>query len=204
MGRYTIDNEYVFFQIKIEYGTRRFGSAYCTWLGDKIESFNTVVLTCTEEHDVAWDQDPKQEKKYKGYLFKDKDGNVWANQYPMASGQLDDTADGLVRRWFDEHKIKGEGVEAFRKSPNGRIWEDQFWNPYKSAERILGDCHRGVKAVPEHAEEIQEYIKFLDDKLIEAGFMHKMRPIHPEHPDYLVPRVEKIDGATSYTVASAS
>jgi hypothetical protein len=53
-----------------------------------------VELTVTEHHKVAWDQDPKDEKKYDGYLLKDNKGQVWCNQYPRASyGQISDAAD---------------------------------------------------------------------------------------------------------------
>lgn len=55
---------------------------------------DVVELTVTEHHKVAWDQDPKGEKKYDGYLLKDNKGRIWSNQYPRVSySQVSDAGD---------------------------------------------------------------------------------------------------------------
>lgn len=194
MSRYIIGNEYVFFQVKITQGTLRFGSAYCLWLGDKIDSFESIVLTCIEEHAVS--NAYTEEKNCLGYLFKDKDGKVWANQYPVAHyGQLDDSADGHVRRYFsraEDMSLTEEAARDWLRSPDGQIYDTQFFHPYNSAQRLLGDCYRGKKHVPEHADEIQTYIDYLEGKLNELGFTHSMEPISEKHPNFIVPRVKKI------------
>lgn len=59
------------------------------------------LLTVTEHHLVPWDQDPKQEKKYDGYLLKDSQGEILSNQYPRASyGQTTDTGDRQFKYHF--------------------------------------------------------------------------------------------------------
>lgn len=79
---------------------------WSSWMGDMVLVGNGVkfkVLTVTEELDVPWDQDPKGEKKYKGYLLKDDDGNVRSNQYPHASyGQTTTSSDYHFEKRFPD------------------------------------------------------------------------------------------------------
>lgn len=176
MGRFNVGQEYVFFQIKIEQGKGRFGSAYCPWLGDKLKSVSMVVLTCTEEHAVT--NGGSEEKDCKGYFFKDQDGNAWVNQYPTASyGQLDDTADGYVRRWFKDDEITKEDADAFLKTPDGQIWDDHFWHPFYKADRLMRDVDRGFKHVPEHTKELEAYLEFLHKKLQSIGWTYVRKSI---------------------------
>lgn len=80
-------------------------------------------LTVKEQHDVAWEFDPKGEKRHTGYILADAEGNAWRNQYPYASyGQTTDTADGL----FDLALNSKEAVDEFL-----------ITHPYGSAEGIL-------------------------------------------------------------------
>ena len=65
--------------------------------GDKEDPIIRVkLLTVVEHHKVAWDQYPTEEKKHDGFLLKDENGIVFANQYPRASyGQISDRSDRL-------------------------------------------------------------------------------------------------------------
>lgn len=77
---------------------------FCPWNPDhELLSLVVVKAQCVEHHQVAWDQDPKGEKKHDGFIFAelpitlDPPSKRWFNQYPTASyGQLDDTQDRML------------------------------------------------------------------------------------------------------------
>lgn len=60
-------------------------------------------LTVTEHHKVKWDYDKEEdEASYDGYLLKDTESNIYANQYPKASyGQTTDSGNRLFTRHCD-------------------------------------------------------------------------------------------------------
>lgn len=96
--RFNVGEVEYFINVDYKMNELRFGNMYIPWL-DTLNGFHVLKLTCAEHHMVPWDQDPKEEKKYDGYVFKDDEGTSWHNQYPRASyGQITDAADWIVRR----------------------------------------------------------------------------------------------------------
>jgi len=72
------------------------------------------MLTVTDHFLTAWDQDPDQEKKYDGYLLLDSKGEIFANQYPLASyGQISDTGDRRFNYYVTEGEDHGAIFKAF-------------------------------------------------------------------------------------------
>ena len=69
-------------------------------------------LTVTEHHEVSWDQDPKNKKKYDGFVLTREDGTIWHNQFPYASyGQLSTTADHVFN-FYPNFSEEGEELQA--------------------------------------------------------------------------------------------
>ena len=176
MSRFVVGETYTFTRTLFEKGKDRFGSLYLPWV-DTLKDIEVVNITCVSEHAVAWDQDPKGEKNNKGYLFTDDAGNKWANQYPTASyGQLDDSADRIVIRYFEtpELLICGKNGEALKDSDNKyvrkegteelwAIFDSQFWSPFTLAETVLGSLYRGINSKVgfelDHKEQLRDYME---------------------------------------------
>ena len=96
----------------------------------KISSISVLSLKCKEHHKVAWGQDPKDEKKYDGYLFEDDSGKVWSNQYPTASyGQLNDSENQIVREYLTD-----EAFLALSENDKTRHVDKRFKGQYEDAE----------------------------------------------------------------------
>ncbi|AXG66698.1 hypothetical protein JA33_293 [Dickeya phage vB_DsoM_JA33] len=99
--RYELNKPYVFFaaQTVFEDGrvVEKMHAYQSTNPNDELRDIKFVVAQCKEHHKVPWDQDPKGEKKYDGFIFELPDGEKATNQYPHASyGQMSDTADGVI------------------------------------------------------------------------------------------------------------
>lgn len=191
MSRFVVGETYTFTRTLFEKGENRFGRLYLPWV-DKLKSIEVVNLTCVSEHAVAWDQDPKGEKNNKGYLFTDDAGNKWANQYPTASyGQLDDSADRVVRRHFEtsELLVCGEDGEALKDGLNDyvkkrgtealwEIFDSQLWSPFTLAESAIGTIYEGINQNKvgfelDHKEQLQDYM----DTLIKEVEQHSKKKI---------------------------
>lgn len=105
---------------------------YMPWQ-DKLDELMVKVLTITEHHKVAWDQDPNSEAKYDGFLAVDEDGQPWGNQYPKASyGQLSDQAN-----WYFE-RVWPTGTD-FTGLP------DKELVPFEDVCMVMNRVHRGIK-----------------------------------------------------------
>lgn len=104
-------------------------------------------LTVTEHHQVAWDQDTKEEKKHDGYLLTDTQGAVFANQYPRASyGQISDTGDRRFRRHFEDTE---DHDAIFAKFNSGEYQVYEY--------HLLGDVIRNMtEGVLKMGEYLQE------------------------------------------------
>jgi len=83
-------------------------------------------LTVTEHHRVPehWEED-ETKLTCDGYLLKDENGAVFANQYPRASyGQMTDTADRRFNLYFN--KDEGETKSVMDKIDSGEILVYEF------------------------------------------------------------------------------
>lgn len=87
--RFELNQQVLFINVDYEATSPRFGALYHPW-EDKLNAVTIGSFTCVEHHKVPGEWD--DEVKYDGYVFHDKDGKRWNNQYPRASyGQLDDS-----------------------------------------------------------------------------------------------------------------
>lgn len=98
-SRFVIGNKYLFIHILTKDMVNKslnefFHVPFIFETNPEIIKITILELECIEEHDVAWVYDIKETKKYKGYVFKSEDGNIWHNQYPYANySQTDDSED---------------------------------------------------------------------------------------------------------------
>lgn len=110
--RYAVGNDYPFVHCKFKRRITLSGGKdvwsipsqlglYMPWSEDhQLLNLEVVKLKCMSHEKVAWDQDPKGEKKYDGFTFSElpvalsPPSRRWLNQYPTASyGQLSTDAD---------------------------------------------------------------------------------------------------------------
>lgn len=131
------------------------------------ETFNFIELKVAEHHKVHDEFSSRLDApQLDGYLLKDKDGVVYANQYPVAAYQQ--TSDSANRR-FRLYNREDSVIESLLTNPNS-IYE------YNLLTDVLEDMQRGIqglaKLVPEHSyyKEAQGKIKllqFLYDRTVE-------------------------------------
>lgn len=190
MPRFIVGQKYYFVRTLFEMKEPRFGRLYYPWL-DKLQSIDVITLVCGKEYDVAWDQDPDQEKKYKGYILLDEGANRWANQYPNASyGQLDDSADRRVRRYFETSELlqvdaKGDTMKDsngnyIRKPGTEKLWEifgEQMLDPFELATSAISRIYRGIHNVNTQFTEVQTRLlqEYLDDLTKKVEYASKQK-----------------------------
>lgn len=141
--RYTPGHTYCFARIvsrnKLSGSTVRSG-----WFDPKHFEFiavETVLLRCETHEVVAWEFDPKDEKKHDGFIFREVgeagDGRTFNNQYPVASfGQTSDLANYQVRLANLADNLKG--VDA-RDGGAGAEAFSAITSSYQDAFQILGN-----------------------------------------------------------------
>lgn len=147
-------------------------------------------LTVTEQHEVAWDQDPEGKKEYTGYLLTDSDGKVWSNQYPTASyGQMDTSADVMFRRYSED--------------PNTFRSED--FRLYRDVESVYDKITEGI-SVLSHSDDERDNVKagllagtrMTINYMVAERFKKKFvaKPIYEKYPEIIHWVLEDIkDGA---------
>lgn len=143
--------------------------------GDKEDPvINVKLLTVSEHHKVAWDQDPTEEKKHDGFLLKDENGIVFANQYPRASyGQISDRSDRLFD-YFATDNITNEEIDAlFDNYKNFPLdWED--------ITVYLDKFHEGINSNKNEKwlrYKLMKLIHEIDIKLDDLGFTYKFQDL---------------------------
>jgi hypothetical protein len=148
---------------------------YRPWLGDSITKLEIVELTCQSHHKVKWVYDPTEEEaKHDGFIFVDKTGAEWYNQYPRAEyGQLDDTADWIVARAKLDPEVNPD------------------WDAYTDITMYLRRIGNGIK-------------RFLNPAETSTDFEEKrLRPIAAEslqkHFDHVVELLKTEYGYTART-----
>ena len=111
-----------------------FGSSRPFAFGSNNCPKKTVIfkLKVTEHHQVPWDQDPTGQKKYDGFKLITDAGEVWYNQYPVASyGQVSDHCD----RIFD---IALAHSKATKDLPKEKIMSQLEQKGFFQAETLTG------------------------------------------------------------------
>ncbi|AXG67017.1 hypothetical protein HOU08_gp291 [Dickeya phage vB_DsoM_JA29] len=160
--RYELNQSYVFFaaQSIFEDGRiiEKMHAYQSTNPKDKLKDIQFVVGTCKEHHKVPWDQDPKGEKKYDGFIFELSDGIKATNQYPSASyGQMSDTADGVI-------SLLSHYYEKFDKDFD-RISEADVYLEYFSFQRHMENLESAIyKFSPEGDKNDPEYYAMLNER----------------------------------------
>lgn len=181
--RYTVGNEYLFISIdftdKIE--ERSFSRLFIPWMHN-LKSINTLRLKCESHHKVAWEQGG--EKKYDGFIFKDRCGVQYNNQYPNASyGQLDDSANWCVAKdigWT-------EGVDV-KKLPEW-LADELMFSPYTDARKFLKNAYNAIHgklAVFKDANEIAQFERYINMLVLAvnmAGYQVEFVPFETKKTD---------------------
>lgn len=175
MSRHTIGEKVVVVCYEIE--GQRIGwknPMFKPW-DDKLKRLHLEVLTVTEAHRVAWDQDPDQELKYDGFLLVDSKQQSWANQYPSyGQGQIS-TADAYFTRRFPDD-TKYEDLTSL-----------EMVN-FEDVRTVLSRVHDGVKDLkdiaPLKSMQLQVHLDWLMKKVEkETGAKVEFKPIWAECPD---------------------
>lgn len=165
--RYSVGSKNLFIWIDYTRGEKNhsFSGIYLPWV-DILNNIEVKELTCIEHHRVGWDQDPKQEKKYDGFIFIEENAKHqsgrWFNQYPSASyGQLSNAADYRV-----EADLTVAEIEAL---PDNKVWA-----MHEDATVLLERVLRGVRDLKEQNrnEESTSLSEFYDKvvKLLKDDF----------------------------------
>ncbi len=139
--RYEVGQEV--YVISFSYETDKFTSLFpLLYNDDQPTKIFVEKLTVTEHHKVSWDQDPKDEKKYDGFVLTREDGTIWHNQFPYASyGQTSSTAD-YVFTFNPNFSETGKELEAKWKA----LLENESNFPTKFEELTVnyGRINRGI------------------------------------------------------------
>lgn len=165
-----------------------------------IVSFET--LTVTEHHKVPWDQDPKGELKYDGFVLKDSKGRIWHNQYPKASyGQISDQGDRTF--YLPYWKAEAEDKENDKAYSDAKFVEGETLTGFISDfYKALSWAQPGTQAedapTRTHSRLI---IKFFEDfqKRIFKEFKKaiKIKQYMSEEKKVVLSRAELVDAETS-------
>lgn len=120
MSRYQIDQVIPFIKVKFHAKPNKFAFSRLYLPQDHIlDSVDVKLFRVIEHHKVPWDQDPKEEKKYDGFILLEEETNTrWYNQYPKASYGQTDTGNNLI--------IRPEDKKSFK-------FEDYYYYPFKDA-----------------------------------------------------------------------
>lgn len=159
-NRFRLSSNMLFIHLNFTMKNLRFWSLYLPW-EDDLHSIDILEVECVEHHKVAWDQDPDQEKKYDGFVFKDGQGRPWHNQYPRASyGQLDDSQNWTVRPGWEDLADD----EARMSYTDLGIFLDRVW-------RGIADFDEGGDACApkKHASMLEFFNKILE-KVLALGY----------------------------------
>lgn len=143
---------------------------------DTLDEVLSEVLTVTEHHKVAWDQDPTGEKKYNGFILENRLHQAWTNQYPTASyGQTTTSAD----YYFD------------RKYPVGTDYNqlsDRQLITYEDVCQVIDRLVSGVKFMethnPKYGAQLKEHLDWLINEVkCRHGATVTFEPIWQDVPD---------------------
>ena len=144
-----------------------------------IELFKLKVI---EHHKVAWNVDPNGERRYDGFILSTEEGDVWHNQYPVASyGQVSDIAN---RRFT---------INYAQMAPSPELTEEQITErceklPFVTVETLEGfisDFYRAVwfaqKEIHDADQNVRNranlIIKFFDDLIGEFFKKYKQKVV---------------------------
>jgi hypothetical protein len=133
--RYTVGAVYFFIWINFTRNEPRWGSVFLPWL-DTLNGIDIRKLTCREHHNVAWNQDPNNDKIHDGFIFTEEKSEhasgQWFNQYPAAGyGQLDDSSN-----WKVAPDLTVAEVEAL---PDNKVWA-----MHQDVTMFLSNAFKGV------------------------------------------------------------
>lgn len=169
-----------------------------------VTAIHIVKLTVTEHHRVR-DSWAKKDAKpdCDGFILKDDAGNVWHNQYPMASyGQTSDEGN----RRFHRHIAEEGGLKKL--IDNKELFEVHLLTD------VIGSISRGIKhfGLPEtmesmadqnRGEELKERLALLnnlkeciDYKLLQYGQIAVEVPVWSEYPDITTFKLQQAQPST--------
>jgi hypothetical protein len=175
MSRFNIGEKIIAIHYRIKDHRSFFNPIFCPW-DDTLTKLDLAVLTVTEHHKVAWDQDPTGKREYDGFLLQDQTGQQWSNQYPHASyGQVSDAADRMFdRRYPDDIDFN--------------TLSDEQMSTFEDARTVIDRVKRGIDHLvvidPAKSELLRVHLDWLIKKLNkETGVTVVFEPVWKEHPD---------------------
>lgn len=161
--RFNVGEKLFFVRVDYKPGEASFfNTLYMPWRGDTLNSIKVIQLEVIEHHKVPWDQDPKDEPRYDGFVMKevtkDGHGDIFHNQYPDACyGQLDDTNDRVVfRQPYCEEEFWGARFTLL-SSYLEKIKQQEQPAPNTPEDRRLPKEH--IEMLVKHREEIEKKLK---------------------------------------------
>lgn len=195
--RYSVGSTYFFIWINFTRNESRWGSLFIPWL-DTLHGIEIKKLTCKEHHKVAWDQDPKREKEYDGFIFTEEKSEhasgQWFNQYPTACyGQLDDSANWRVAPDLTVAEAAG-------------LHDNKVWAMHQDVTVFLANALRGVNHLKDKGDckESQALTDFCGKivKLLKDDFNTEVcvNPMKVEYEDGSVGELEGFFDVTLETV----
>lgn len=130
---------------------------------------NLIKLSVAEHHKVPneWDEKAKPVKDCDGYLLRDDNGLVYANQYPRASyGQTSDTANRRFCRYIENDGEDRSLINELKANP-GRPYEyNLFTDALENMARGIEDLSaidEQHEAYPRISEKLPLLKKLYDD-----------------------------------------
>jgi hypothetical protein len=109
-------------------------------------SIELLLLRCERHESVAWEFDPRNEKKHDGFVFTEVtdtgSGRTFHNQYPVASfGQISDAANYRVRiATMADDLLK---LDASERDAGSDMFS-AITSPYEDAFHLLGNFARAA------------------------------------------------------------
>lgn len=146
--RYPIGSKQYFIWIDFTKGkeNQAWSSLFLPWT-DTLNKIDIKALTCVEHHKVAWDQDPKEDKQYDGFVFTEEEcghkSGKWFNQFPSACySQTSNDCDFQVSPDLT--------VDEINVMP-----KNQLWAQHQDVKIFLARALKGVHDLKEKGQNSQ-------------------------------------------------
>jgi hypothetical protein len=164
-----------------------FSDVYFPW-SDELKEIQVRNFLCKEHHKVSWDQEPKGEKKYDGFIFEavDDPSQVWVNQYPSACySQTSNENDFVLFLHFENEEIfevdendktvyDKNNKLIIKNQENFDAYVDAFYHRWTLAIHTLSKIVRGVRWLKDENEVkkyklLQMYLTIYTQKIEEVS-----------------------------------
>lgn len=117
---------------------------YTPWnYGHVLPKLEFLELEVIAHHKVRNEYaQPDSEPDCDGFLLRDIHGNIWSNQYPLATyGQLTTSADQHFSRYFEDEKVEKELCDAAIAFEKSLAYSKETCDPNPLPLPILPEMH---------------------------------------------------------------